>query len=90
MICPDMRMLLYVQTRSFLCVVVEATHLYVRMMERYCRGSNHMIVQQKKKKTKSGKKKVNCKNSSIKQKITTILKYFLISRKNHVAVLQGM
>ena len=46
------------QTRTFLCVLVEAAHLYIRLMENYCDGNSHMIVQQKKKKGKPGKKKV--------------------------------
>ncbi|KAM9444217.1 protein timeless homolog [Clarias gariepinus] len=45
------------QPRSFLRDLVESTHLFLRMLERFCKGRNNLIVQ--KKKTKKRKKKKN-------------------------------
>lgn len=38
------------QSRAYLRDLVEATHVYVKMMEQYCGRNKHMVVQQKKKK----------------------------------------
>ncbi|XP_060714550.1 protein timeless homolog [Tachysurus vachellii] len=43
------------QPRSFLRDLVESTHLFLRMLERFCKGRNNLLVQ--KKKTKRRKKK---------------------------------
>ena len=45
------------QTQVFLADLVEATHLYIRLLEHHCHGNTHMIVQNKKKKSRPGKKK---------------------------------
>ncbi|XP_060766710.1 protein timeless homolog [Neoarius graeffei] len=45
------------QPRSFLRDLVESTHLFLRMLERFCKGRNNLLVQ--KKKTKRRKKKNN-------------------------------
>ncbi|KAB5537051.1 hypothetical protein PHYPO_G00114380 [Pangasianodon hypophthalmus] len=45
------------QPRSFLRDLVESTHLFLRMLERFCKGRNNLLVQ--KKKTKRKKKKKN-------------------------------
>ncbi|XP_041097860.1 protein timeless homolog [Polyodon spathula] len=36
------------QPRSFLQDLVETTHLFLRMLERFCKGRNHLLVQKKK------------------------------------------
>ena len=38
------------QTMSCLCDIVEAVHVYLRMMEQYCRTNRHMVVQERGKK----------------------------------------
>lgn len=45
------------QPCSFLRDLVESTHLFLRMLERFCKGRNNLLVQ--KKKTKRRKKKKN-------------------------------
>ena len=37
------------QTKSSLRDMVEAAHVYVRMMERYCQENKHVVVQQRRK-----------------------------------------
>lgn len=44
------------QTKSCLCDIIEATHIYVRMMEHYCLENKHLVVQERRKKG-GGKKK---------------------------------
>ncbi|KAK1799792.1 hypothetical protein P4O66_006313 [Electrophorus voltai] len=45
------------QPRSFLCDLVESTHLFLRMLERFCKGRNNLLVQKKKVKRRKQKKK---------------------------------
>ncbi|KAM3877879.1 protein timeless homolog [Diretmus argenteus] len=47
------------QPHSFLKDLVESTHLFLRMLERFCKGRNNLVVQKKKIKRKKsrGKKK---------------------------------
>ncbi|XP_048856123.1 protein timeless homolog [Brienomyrus brachyistius] len=43
------------QPRSFLRDLVESTHLFLRMLERFCKGRNNLVVQRKKvRRRKSG------------------------------------
>ncbi|XP_058228807.1 protein timeless homolog isoform X1 [Hemibagrus wyckioides] len=53
------------QPRSFLRDLVESTHLFLRMLERFCKGRNNLLVQ--KKKTKRRKKK---KSSTVQMENT--------------------
>lgn len=46
------------QPRSFLKDLVETTHLFLRMLEKFCKGKNSLVVQNKKVKRKKKKKKV--------------------------------
>ncbi|KAF5908745.1 protein timeless, partial [Clarias magur] len=48
------------QPRSFLRDLVESTHLFLRMLERFCKGRNNLIVQKKK-----TKKRMKKKNSAV-------------------------
>lgn len=43
------------QTKSFLRDLVETTHIFVRMMERFCHNNKHMVVQGQRKKSKKRK-----------------------------------
>ncbi|KAI5614487.1 protein timeless-like isoform X1 [Silurus asotus] len=43
------------QPRSFLRDLVESTHLFLRMLERFCKGRNNLLVQKKKKRRKKKK-----------------------------------
>ncbi|MGH0156594.1 UNVERIFIED_CONTAM: hypothetical protein FKN15_033762 [Acipenser sinensis] len=56
------------QPRSFLQDLVETTHLFLRMLERFCKGRNHLLVQKKKvhkrRKSKSKKRQGAHKESS--------------------------
>ncbi|KAJ7999282.1 hypothetical protein DPEC_G00213810 [Dallia pectoralis] len=45
------------QPRSFLRDLVESTHLFLRMLERFCKGRNNLVVQKKRVKRKKGRKK---------------------------------
>uniref|UniRef100_A0A8B9RAN8 Timeless circadian clock n=1 Tax=Astyanax mexicanus TaxID=7994 RepID=A0A8B9RAN8_ASTMX len=45
------------QPRSFLRDLVESTHLFLRMLERFCKGRNNLLVQKKKAKRTTRKKK---------------------------------
>ncbi|XP_069509796.1 protein timeless homolog isoform X2 [Ambystoma mexicanum] len=45
------------QPRSFLKDLVETTHLFLKMLERFCKGKNNLVVQNKKRKGKKKKKK---------------------------------
>ena len=45
------------QTKTFLCTVVETAHIFIRLMERYCRENKHMVVREKRKSKKSNKSK---------------------------------
>ncbi|KAL7837581.1 hypothetical protein SRHO_G00272920 [Serrasalmus rhombeus] len=45
------------QPRSFLQDLVESTHLFLRMLERFCKGRSNLLVQKKKVKRKKQKKK---------------------------------
>ncbi|XP_076124222.1 protein timeless homolog [Alosa pseudoharengus] len=46
------------QPRSFLRDLVESTHLFLRMLERFCKGRNNLVVQKKKvKRRKRSQKK---------------------------------
>lgn len=45
------------QPRSFLRDLVESTHLFLRMLERFCKGRNNLLVQKKKAKKAKRKKK---------------------------------
>ncbi|KAI4891573.1 hypothetical protein NFI96_016569 [Prochilodus magdalenae] len=45
------------QPRSFLRDLVESTHLFLRMLERFCKGRNNLLVQKKKVKRAKQKKK---------------------------------
>ncbi|XP_063071673.1 protein timeless homolog [Engraulis encrasicolus] len=45
------------QPRSFLRDLVESTHLFLRMLERFCKGRNNLMVQKKKVKRKKKKSK---------------------------------
>ena len=48
------------QTTSSLRDIVECTHVYVRMMERYCSENKHLVVRETKKRSKKkgkGKRK---------------------------------
>lgn len=45
------------QSKAYLRDLVDATHVYVKMMEQYCGRNKHMVVQQKRKGGKSGAKK---------------------------------
>ncbi|XP_072522600.1 protein timeless homolog isoform X2 [Salminus brasiliensis] len=45
------------QPRSFLRDLVESTHLFLRMLERFCKGRNNLLVQKKKAKRPKRKKK---------------------------------
>lgn len=42
--------------RSFLCDLVETTHLFLKMLERFCRSRGNLMVQNKRKKRKKKKK----------------------------------
>ncbi|KAL5009791.1 hypothetical protein ScPMuIL_012096 [Solemya velum] len=44
------------QSRTYLKDLVETTHLFLKMLEKFCKGSKHFIVQKKKKKTQRKKK----------------------------------
>ncbi|XP_072828720.1 protein timeless homolog isoform X1 [Vicugna pacos] len=44
------------QPRSFLCDLVETTHLFLKMLERFCRSRGNLMVQNKRKKRKKKKK----------------------------------
>ncbi|XP_069086800.1 protein timeless homolog isoform X2 [Pleurodeles waltl] len=44
------------QPRSFLKDLVETTHLFLRMLEKFCKGKNSLVVQNKKIKRKKKKK----------------------------------
>ncbi|KAG8510249.1 Protein timeless [Galemys pyrenaicus] len=44
------------QPRSFLRDLVETTHLFLKMLERFCRGRGNLVVQNKRKKRKKKKK----------------------------------
>ncbi|XP_076866320.1 protein timeless homolog [Brachyhypopomus gauderio] len=46
-----------VQPRSFLRDLVESTHLFLRMLERFCTGRNNLLVQRKKVKRRKQKPK---------------------------------
>ncbi|KAM6153293.1 protein timeless homolog isoform 2-T2 [Erethizon dorsatum] len=46
------------QPRSFLRDLVETTHLFLKMLERFCRSRGNLMVQNKRKKRKKKKKKV--------------------------------
>ncbi|KAM4612600.1 protein timeless homolog [Polymixia lowei] len=45
------------QPHSFLKDLVESTHLFLRMLERFCKGRNNLMVQKKKVKRKKPQKK---------------------------------
>ncbi|XP_009002253.4 protein timeless homolog isoform X1 [Callithrix jacchus] len=45
------------QPRSFLRDLVETTHLFLKMLERFCRSRGNLVVQNKQKKRKKKKKK---------------------------------
>ena len=45
------------QSKAYLRDLVDATHVYVKMMEQYCGKNKHMVVQQKRKGGKGGAKK---------------------------------
>ncbi|XP_051026494.1 protein timeless homolog [Acomys russatus] len=45
--------------RSFLCDLVETTHLFLKMLERFCRSRGNLMVQNKRKKRKKKKKAQN-------------------------------
>ncbi|KAM4882847.1 protein timeless homolog isoform 1-T2 [Thomomys bottae] len=45
------------QPRSFLRDLVETTHLFLKMLERFCRSRGNLVVQNKRKKKKKKKKK---------------------------------
>ncbi|XP_066564287.1 protein timeless homolog isoform X3 [Amia ocellicauda] len=45
------------QPRSFLKDLVEAAHLFLRMLERFCKGRNNLVVQRKRVKKKRSKGK---------------------------------
>lgn len=45
-----------VQPRSFLRDLVETTHLFLKMLERFCRSRGNLVVQNKRKKRKKKKK----------------------------------
>ncbi|KAK2492151.1 hypothetical protein MC885_010070 [Smutsia gigantea] len=47
------------QPRSFLCDLVETTHLFLKMLERFCRSRGNLLVQNKQKKRKKKKKVLN-------------------------------
>ncbi|XP_013014899.2 protein timeless homolog [Cavia porcellus] len=47
------------QPRSFLRDLVETTHLFLKMLERFCRSRGNLMVQNKRKKRKKKKKKVS-------------------------------
>lgn len=53
------------QPRSFLRDLVESTHLFLRMLERFCKGRNNLMVQKKKvkRRKKSQKKQVVQENT---------------------------
>ncbi|CAH1773613.1 unnamed protein product [Owenia fusiformis] len=44
------------QSRAFLTDLVDATHLYTKMLEKYSKGHSHLMVQKKRKKSKKKKK----------------------------------
>ncbi|XP_070266079.1 protein timeless homolog [Myotis yumanensis] len=46
------------QPRSFLIDLVETTHLFLKMLERFCRSRGNLVVQNKRKKRKKKKKPV--------------------------------
>ncbi|XP_030632953.1 protein timeless homolog isoform X2 [Chanos chanos] len=53
------------QPRSFLRDLVESTHLFLRMLERFCKGRNNLLVQKKRvKRKKRGQKKASQPNTS--------------------------
>ncbi|XP_066527256.1 protein timeless homolog [Hoplias malabaricus] len=47
------------QPRSFLRDLVESTHLFLRMLERFCKGRKHLLVQKKKVKRSKGRKQLS-------------------------------
>uniref|UniRef100_A0A674BFW7 Timeless circadian clock n=1 Tax=Salmo trutta TaxID=8032 RepID=A0A674BFW7_SALTR len=47
------------QPRTFLRDLVESTHLFLRMLERFCKGRNNLVVQKKRVKRKKSKGRKN-------------------------------
>uniref|UniRef100_A0A8C7RFE4 Timeless N-terminal domain-containing protein n=1 Tax=Oncorhynchus mykiss TaxID=8022 RepID=A0A8C7RFE4_ONCMY len=47
------------QPRTFLRDLVESTHLFLRMLERFCKGRNNLVVQRKRVKRKKSKGRKN-------------------------------
>uniref|UniRef100_A0A8C9RW05 Timeless circadian clock n=1 Tax=Scleropages formosus TaxID=113540 RepID=A0A8C9RW05_SCLFO len=45
------------QPRSFLKDLIESTHLFLRMLERFCKGRNNLVVQKKTKRRRKVQKK---------------------------------
>lgn len=71
--------LMLVFFRSFLKDLVETTHLFLKMLEKMCKGSSHFVVQ--KKKTKKRKK------NKPKCKISNIFSWFISCASAHVHIL---
>ena len=71
--------LMLVFFRSFLKDLVETTHLFLKMLEKMCKGSSHFVVQ--KKKTKKRKK------NKLKCKISNIFSWFISCASAHVHIL---
>uniref|UniRef100_A0AAY4E0P9 Timeless circadian clock n=1 Tax=Denticeps clupeoides TaxID=299321 RepID=A0AAY4E0P9_9TELE len=51
------------QPRSFLRDLVESTHLFLRMLERFCKGRNSLVVQRVKRRKRSQKKQPHQENT---------------------------
>ncbi|XP_038867772.1 protein timeless homolog [Salvelinus namaycush] len=47
------------QPRTFLRDLLESTHLFLRMLERFCKGRNNLVVQKKRVKSKKSKGRKN-------------------------------
>ncbi|CAL8339436.1 unnamed protein product [Merluccius merluccius] len=51
------------QPQSFLKDLVESTHLFLRMLERFCKGRNNLVVQKKKVKKRKNRSQKKSSNS---------------------------